>query len=102
MAFTNEEYEKLILEKERIKSDRMLNAINLLNSTDEYTQIIRVSIEEREENYRDTRTLVIEKYDNEIAKINIEGNSIHAIIQEYMLYVITGTAKGLYYEGYRR
>lgn len=92
-------YRKMLIEQEITDRKRLANVINVLNSLDSASDIENVCIIEAKDSPRAIRELVIDFYDSSQARINIECNSIHAILKEYYSYVATGTALGLFYEG---
>lgn len=97
----NEQYHAFVRDLDRKQRVRLTNAINHLNSLDDYSMVERVYIVEKEDSERGMTELVIEMINNRVAKINIEGNSIHAILAEYHSFIVNGEATGFFYEGPR-
>lgn len=95
----NTAFREVLIAQDRFERKRLTDAINLLNSLDTSSEIEHVRIIECEDSKRNTRELVIDFYDDSQARINITSNSVHAILKEYYLYVSTGEATGLFYEG---
>ena len=97
----NEEYMEYLRIIDGRQRRRFVNAINLLNSLDEASMIENVDIIEKEDSQRGITELVIDFYDMTQARINITGNSIHAIYSEFLSFIVKGEATALFYEGPR-
>ncbi len=98
----NEQYHAYVLELEKRQRNRLVNTLNHLNSLDDYSMVENVYIIDKEDSERGITELVIEMANNRVAKINISGNSIHAILDEYHSFIVNGEATGFFYEGPRR
>lgn len=98
----NEQYLAYVLELEKRQRTRLINTLNHLNSLDDYSMVEKVYIVDKEDSERGITELVIEMTNNSVAKINISGNSIHAILAEYLSFIVNGEATGFFYEGPRR